>query len=156
MPTHYTGSTQEILALNTFIKFTRSMESLGARLHQRGTVNGLTPSQFGTLEVLFHLGPLCQGEISVKLLKSTGNMTLVIDNLEKHGLVQRERDADDRRMVIISLTEAGRELISRVMPDHVAAIVEEMSVLTAAEQESLGRLCRKLGKQEGQSEPSEA
>jgi MarR family 2-MHQ and catechol resistance regulon transcriptional repressor len=148
MPTQYKGSAQEILALDTFIKFTRAGESLGARLHQRGSVGGLTPSQFGAPETLYHLGPLCQGEISTKLLKSTGNMTLVLDNLEKLDLVQRERDADDRRMVVVSLTEAGRELINRVLPGHVAAIVVEMRVLTPAEQETLGQLCRKLGKKE--------
>ena len=147
MPTHYQGTPEEVLALNTFIKLTRAVESLGARLARHGTLGNLTPSQFGVLESLYHLGPMCQGEVNAKVLRSTGNMTLVLDNLEKRGLVRRERDADDRRMVNISLTEAGRELISGVLPHHVAAIVEEMSVLTPAEQATLGQVCRKLGKQ---------
>jgi MarR family 2-MHQ and catechol resistance regulon transcriptional repressor len=90
---------------------------------------------------------MCQGEVSAKILRSTGNMTLVLDNLEKRGLVRRERATDDRRMVNISLTEAGREVISRILPRQIAAIVEEMSVLTPEEQATLGRVCRKLGKQ---------
>lgn len=146
MPTHYQGNPQEQLALNTFIKFTRAVESLLARLQHRGTMGGLTISQFGTLESLYHLGPMCPGEISTKLLKSGGNITLVIDNLEKQGLVSRERDTQDRRMVTVSLTEAGRELISQLLPPHVATIVEELSYLTPEEQETLGQLCRKLGK----------
>ena len=112
MPTHYRGTPEEVLALNTFIKLTRAADSLMARLAQRGTLCELTPSQFGVLESLYHLGPMSQGEISVKILRSTGNMTLVLDNLEKRGWVRRERDANDRRKVNISLTEEGREVIT--------------------------------------------
>ena len=148
MPTHYSGKTAEVLALNTWIKLTRANDSFGARLAHRGTLDGLTPSQFGVLETLQHLGSLNQGEICGKLLKSGGNITLVIDNLEARGLVRRERDPGDRRVVTVSLTEAGREVIERIFPEHVRAIVEEMGVLTADEQETLGHLCRKLGKKE--------
>jgi MarR family 2-MHQ and catechol resistance regulon transcriptional repressor len=148
MPTHYKGRPKEALALNTFIRLTRATESLGSRLHRRGTMEDLTVSQFGVVECLYHLGPMCQTDIGDKLLKSSGNITLVIDNLEKQGLVQRERDPNDRRMSIVSLTDKGRELIARIFPRHVAAIVDEMSVLTAEEQATLGQLCRKLGKQE--------
>jgi MarR family 2-MHQ and catechol resistance regulon transcriptional repressor len=152
MPTHYKGTAQEVLALNTFIKLTRATDSLLTRLSRRETFGGLTPRQFGVLESLYHLGPMRQGEISAKLLKSGGNITLVVDNLEKRGLVQRERDENDRRVVVVSLTEAGQELIGRIFPNHVADIVEEMSVLSDEEQETLGRLCRKLGKQEKEQE----
>jgi MarR family 2-MHQ and catechol resistance regulon transcriptional repressor len=148
MPTHYKGPAEEVLALDTFIKLVRAAESLGARLQQCGTLEDLTGSQFGVLETLYHLGPLSAGELSTKLLKSGGNITLVIDNLEKHGLVQRERDPDDRRIIIVSLTPSGREVISHIFPRHVAAIVAEMNCLTSEEQKTLGRLCRKLGKQE--------
>jgi MarR family 2-MHQ and catechol resistance regulon transcriptional repressor len=117
-------------------------------LTRKGTLDGLTPSQFGVLEALHHLGPLSQSEICGKLLKSGGNITLVIDNLEARNLVRRGRSPSDRRVVTVSLTDAGRELIERIFPEHVRAIVEEMGVLTADEQETLGRLCRKLGKKE--------
>lgn len=145
MPTHFKGTQQEVTALNTFIKLTRASDSLLARLSQRGTQGDLTPSQFAVLEVLYHLGPMCQSEIGNKLLKSSGNITLVIDNLEKRSLVRRERDLKDRRMVQVLLTDSGRALISQLFPGHLAAIVDELSVLAPEEQEMLGRLCRKLG-----------
>lgn len=148
MPTHYRGTAEEVLALNTFIKLQRATISLEARLAHRRTMTDITATQFGVLEALYHLGPMCQGEISTKLLKSGGNITLVVDNLEKQGLVQREREPHDRRMIVVSLTPAGRELISQLFPKHLAAIVEEMSILTPEEQQLLGDLCRKLGKQE--------
>jgi len=145
MPTHYKGKPKEILALNTFIKLSRAMSSFEDRMLSYGSLGKLTLSQFGVLEALYHLGPLCQGQISKKLLKSTGNITMVVDNLEKSGLVQRVRSIEDRRMINVELTSSGTELIEQVLPLHVAAIVAEMSVLTPAEQATLGELCRKLG-----------
>lgn len=146
MPTHYEGTPEEIMALDTLIKLTRATQALETRMGERGTIGSLTVSQFGVLETLYHLGPMCQGELSRKQLKSTGNMTLVIDNLEKHGLVQRVRSEQDRRMVLIELLPAGRELIAEIFPRHAAAVAEEMSVLTREEQRELGRLLRKLGR----------
>ena len=145
MPTHYSGTPQETLALNTFIKLTRSVNSLMSRLSQRGALGELTVSQFGVLEALHHLGPMCQNELATKILKSSGNMTLVIDNLEKSHLVTRRRNLDDRRMITIHLTEDGEQLIQQVLPAQVAAITAEMSALTPEEQQTLGDLCRKLG-----------
>jgi MarR family 2-MHQ and catechol resistance regulon transcriptional repressor len=145
MPTHYNGTEEERKALNAFIKLTRAVISLENRIAARGTQGDLTESQFGVLETLYHLGSLCQGTLSQKLLKSTGNMTLVIDNLEKRGLVRRVRVAEDRRMVSIELTPAGAAMIERILPGHIHGIIEEMSVLDPAEQDELGRLARKLG-----------
>lgn len=153
MPTHFKGKPEEVQALNTFIKLSRAADSVAARLNDYGTLDGLTSTQFGVLEALCHLGPMCQGTLSQKLLKSTGNMTLVLDNLEKRGLVHRERSSTDRRQVTISLTPEGEAMIERLFPRHVAAIVAEMGVLTAGEQAELGRLCRKLGLQEGEPPP---
>lgn len=146
MPTHYKGDQKTVLALDTFIKFTRAANAFQARLYQRAELEDLTPSQFGVLETLWHLGPLCQGELSAKLLSSTGNMTLVLDNLEKRGLIQRLRDQQDRRMISIRLTLTGEQLIQRVFPQMAEAILAELSVLTVEEQGKLGELCRKLGK----------
>ena len=146
MPTHYAGSDEERRVLNTFIKMTRAVDAYMARVAGHQALGGLTLSQFGVLESVYHLGQMSQREIGIKLLKSGGNMTMVIDNLVKRGLVSRTRSADDRRVMVISLTAAGRKLIVQILPAYVAALVEEMSVLTPDEQEELGRLCRKLGK----------
>ncbi len=146
MPTHFEGAPEQVLALDTFIKLTRANNSLLARIAQRGTHPGLSVSQFGTLEALYHLGAMSQTEICNKLLKSGGNTTLVIDNLEKRGLVKRRRDPHDRRVIMVELTESGLELISAIFPRHAQVIAEEMSVLTPEEQEQLGALCKKLGK----------
>lgn len=110
---------------------------------------GLTTSQFAVLDALFHLGPLCQKALGEKILKTSGNMTMVIDNLEKGGLVFRERQIDDRRFVLVHLSDGGRSLMDDLFPRHAAAITQELSILTPAEQDELGRLCKKLGLQNG-------
>jgi MarR family 2-MHQ and catechol resistance regulon transcriptional repressor len=146
MPTRFSGSRAEMRTLDTFIKLTRCTNSVLARLSERNTLGELTPSQFAVLEALFHLGPLTQGEVSTKVLKSGSNITTVIDNLERDGLVRRERDAKDRRVVHVHLTESGQERLKAVLPIHIAALVDEFSVLSKNEQETLASLCKKLGK----------
>ena len=141
----FQGTEKEMKALNTYVKLMRAAESMTARAHEHLSSAGLTISQFGVLEALYHRGPLSQKEIGQKILRSSGNITMVIDNLEKRSLVRRERDQHDRRSFIVHLTEAGKKLIRKIFPPHAAVITLEMSALTAAEQKTLGVLCRKLG-----------
>ncbi|MBI2506495.1 MAG: MarR family transcriptional regulator [Candidatus Latescibacteria bacterium] len=149
MGSHYPGTEREIRALNAYIKLLRAAESLNARMSQKVAAHHLTLSQFGVLETLCHLGPLPQCKLGEKLLKSSGNITMVVDNLEKLGLVERRRDSEDRRVVTVHLTPEGRSLIERIFPEHVATIMEEMEVLDGGEQDLLGQLCRKVGLKSG-------
>ena len=146
MPTHFEGSRAERRTLDTFIKLTRCTNSVLGELSARQTTGDLTASQFAVLETLYHIGSMTQGEVSSKVLKSTSNLTTVIDNLERDGYVRRERDAEDRRVIHVHFTEAGTSKIEAVLPNHVGALVEIFSVLSASEQEMLGKLCKKLGK----------
>ncbi|MBE2236338.1 MAG: MarR family transcriptional regulator [Caldilineaceae bacterium] len=146
MPTHFAGRADEILALDTLIKLSRAANSLLARIALHNTHPDLTVSQFGTLEALYHLGTMSQSGICDKLLKSGGNTTLVIDNLEKRDLVRRKRDPNDRRVVLVELTDDGLELIRSIFPRHAQVVAEEMSILTPEELRQLGELCKKLGK----------
>ena len=144
MPSHYKGTKTEIRALNAYINLTRAANSLTAALSNQLESRGLTVSQFGALEALYHLGPLHQHEIAAKLLKSGGNITMVINNLEKQGWVQRKQ-ASDRRMLRIELTAKGRAQVKKVLKPHVAAITKAFAAVGPAEQESLREICRKLG-----------
>ncbi len=141
----YRGTKEEGRALNTFVKLMRASESMSARIHSHLDEARLTVSQFGVLEALYHLGPMSQTEIGRKILKSSGNITLVIDNLEKRGLVKRKRSQEDRRLYSIELTPSGHKLIGNLFPRHAGRIVEAMKVLTEEEQKTLAALCRKLG-----------
>ena len=146
MPSHFKGCREALPALNAYINLIRASDTLMARLTAQLESQGLTAGQFGILEALYHLGPMCQKTLGEKLLRSGGNITVILDNLEKHGLVKRERQEEDRRKVLIRLTQAGNALITHVLPSHAEAISKEMSRLTPTEQEELRRICRKLGK----------
>jgi MarR family 2-MHQ and catechol resistance regulon transcriptional repressor len=95
---------------------------------------------------LLHLGTLNQKQIGKRLLKSGGNITLVIDNLGKQSLVSKEKRGEDRRFYWIDFTDKGRELIERLFPLHAENVAKRMAVLASDEQSRLGELCRKLGK----------
>lgn len=146
MGSRYQGSQNEILALDSYIKLQRAADSVASRVHRYLAQANLTTSQFGVLECLYHLGPLCQRDIGQKILKSSGNISTVIDNLEKRGYVARRRAKDDRRYISVELTTSGRSLIANTFPRHVEEIVENLKALTPREQQQLSRLCKKLGR----------
>lgn len=146
MPTHYKGRPDEVLALNSYIRLVRAFLSVqGQLLPPLQKEFGITDSQLGVLEALHHLGPLSQGQLCEKILRSGSNVTTVVDNLERDKLVRRERDEIDRRVQMVHLTERGRALMERVFPIHVRRLTERMGALSREEQKELGRLCRKLG-----------
>ncbi|MCC5915346.1 MAG: MarR family transcriptional regulator [Balneolaceae bacterium] len=145
MGTHYSGSQTEKNTLNAFIKLMRATESINSRLNRHLADADLTLSQFGTMEALYHLGPLNQRAIGEKILKSGGNITMVVDNLEKCGYVKRKKDPEDRRAVLIHLTKEGEAFIRDFFPKHLEKILEEFSVLSEEEKAQLAAICKKLG-----------
>lgn len=145
MGTHFKGTPDEIRALDVYIKLSRASDSVSTRINRHLKEFSLSTSQFGVLESLYHLGPMCQSELATKILKSTGNLTMVVDHLEERGLVQRRRDSGDRRFITVHLTGAGEALISGMFAEHAAGVLREIGVLTPEEQAQLAGLCRKLG-----------
>jgi MarR family transcriptional regulator, 2-MHQ and catechol-resistance regulon repressor len=145
MPTHFKGCKEAERALSAYINLIRASDSIASKAAAQVEPSGITLGQFAVLEALHHLGPMCQHTLAKKLLRSGGNITLVVDNLEKRGWVRRERQKDDRRMVQIHMTPKGARLIAKIFPEHVAAITKIMSELTENEQEELRRIAGKLG-----------
>jgi MarR family 2-MHQ and catechol resistance regulon transcriptional repressor len=144
MGTHHQGSKPEVLALDAYIKLMRAADSVTARAHLVLPAD-LTLTQFAALEALYHLGPLFQSELATKLLKSGGNLTLVVDNLERDGLVSRTRDPADRRFVKVELTPKGRRFIGALFPKIAASLTREFAVLSNRDQLALARICKRLG-----------
>lgn len=139
----YTDSEKHLLALNTFVKLIRCTNSVNRDVHSH-FLGELTISQFGILEALFHLGPMPQKDLASKILKSPGNITTIINNLEKNGLVTRAANEKDRRFCTIELTAAGRAAIERIFPVHADSVLRRMSVLSEEELRYLGKLLFKL------------
>jgi MarR family 2-MHQ and catechol resistance regulon transcriptional repressor len=149
MGTHYAGTQEEMRALDCYIKLSRASEAVSGSINDHLRRHGLTVSQFGALEALFHLGPMTVGQLGEKILRSSGNMTLVVDNLAKRGLIDRHRCPEDRRRVDVTLTEEGCALLQEIWPQHLDGVVSVFHILSPEEQEQLGALCRKLGLGQG-------
>ena len=144
-PSRYRQDRRERLALSTYLQLPRASERLWTRLARGLERADLTPSQFGVLEALYHLGPMCQRDLGERILRTSGNMTMVVGNLERRDLIRRERSAEDQRYNQVHLTAEGERLVRRVFPGHADAITRELAILTQEEQRALGNLCRKLG-----------
>jgi len=138
-------NSEQRLALKTYVKLMRATGVVNERMHKHLLPEKLTVSQFAVIEALYHLGPLCQQDIGRKILRTSGNMTMVIDNLEKRGLVVRTNDPNDRRYKRVSLTMEGERLIKNIFPRHAEITSRVFSTLTSQEQEQLGILLKKLG-----------
>ncbi|MBI1823437.1 MAG: MarR family transcriptional regulator [Nitrospirae bacterium] len=132
------------MALSSYLSLIRASDFLTSQISFKCENQGLTISQFGILDALYRGGAQCQKELGEKIFKSSGNITLVIDNLEKRGFVRRERMGDDRRFISIHLTDDGRKVISEVLPKVANFIQEELKVLSGEEQQFLRSICRKL------------
>lgn len=146
MSTRFSGTDDERQALDAYIKLMRSTAAINGRLFPPLQAEfGITPSQLGVLEALGHLGPMPHCVLAGKLLLSPSNLTTVVDNLERDGLVRRDRDPNDRRVSITSLTPSGEARLAGFFPHHVRRLVRVMNALEPSEQIELARLCRKLG-----------
>jgi MarR family transcriptional regulator, 2-MHQ and catechol-resistance regulon repressor len=147
MGSQFKGSKKTTDALNSYIKLIRSAESLSSKINLELSQFGLTESQFGVLDALLHLGPMKHKEIGKKILKSGGNITMVINNLERRDLVQRKRGEQDKRQFIIHLTSKGKSKILETLPYIFKSIKKHFEILGKEEQKELQRLCKIVGMQ---------
>jgi MarR family transcriptional regulator, 2-MHQ and catechol-resistance regulon repressor len=133
------------LALSTWVKLARAYSTFDKKSSESIKQFGLTQPQFAVIEVIGHLGPLNIGEICDKMLVTGGNMTLVLDNIEKLGYIERVPGKEDRRAISIQLTPSGQTLFEEIFIKHAEKITQFMSVLNPAEQKNLSVLLKKLG-----------
>jgi MarR family transcriptional regulator, 2-MHQ and catechol-resistance regulon repressor len=132
-------------ALGLWVKLARAFSTFSKKSTESIRSFGLTEPQFAVLETLGHLGSMTIGTLCKKQLVSGGNMTLVVDNLAKEDLVRRVHSQDDRRTIIVELTDKGKALFEAIFPQHAENITKAASVLTDEEIETLSRLLKKLG-----------
>ena len=79
---------------------------------------GVSPSEFGVLEMLYHKGEQPVQKIAEKILVTSGTITYVINQLEKKELVYRKKCKKDKRVFYVCLTPKGEELIAEIFPLH--------------------------------------
>lgn len=132
------------LTLSTLITFTRAEHIIHKKELETIKKSGLTTAQFGVLEALYNKGDLKICEIMDKILTTSGNITVVIKNLEKDGLVKKSLDPEDKRATIISITDEGKKIIEEILPSHLENIVNIFSVLTDEEKVVLKDILKKF------------
>lgn len=106
---------------------------------------GLTLPQF---DVMAQLMRAPRGatfvELSRHLLVSAGNLTGIVDRLQREGLVIRERHESDRRAARVRLTSLGRRRMAGLLPRHARDIEAMLSPMPRAEKERLRDLLGRL------------
>lgn len=130
--------------LKLVIALSRTQTSFARAIQNFLTPYDLTTAQFGVLEALYHLGDLKICELIDKTLSTSGNMTVVIRNLEKEGLITRHVNEEDRRAFVIGLTEAGRTLIRPVFEEHLFLLEDVFGRLTQEDKDTLLVLLKKM------------
>lgn len=106
--------------------------------------NNLSITEFSVLEVLFHKGIQTIQQIGKSVLMTSGSMTYVIDKLEQKGLLRRSACPDDRRAIHVTLTEAGSEMMHKVMPEHEDFVDSVFDSLNPNEVDTLVDLLKRV------------
>ena len=107
---------------------------------------GLNHWSFDMLATLRRAGApyrLSPTELFRSMMVTSGTMTNRIDRLEEKGLVRRIPDPEDRRGILVELTEQGRELLDSVLIAHVANEARLLQSLSIEDQQTLAVLLRK-------------
>lgn len=86
----------------------------------------ITNEQWVVLKVIAFSPGLSQTEIAEKSLKDKTNITRILDLLEKHGYIERQKDDRDRRMYRIYITKEGRDILQAINP--ITRKLEEISI----------------------------
>ncbi len=106
---------------------------------------GVNPTEFMVLELLYNKGAQAIQVIGNKVLLASSSITYVIDQLEKKDFVKREVSKKDRRVTLVSLTDAGQELMEEIFPQHSLVIKELFKDLTDTELLTLGESLKNVG-----------
>ncbi len=104
----------------------------------------ITTPQFLALHVLRDQPGITMGELCEKLLLACSTATDLIDRMEKNGYLERRRDEDDRRVIRLSITEKGKNVISQVIMARRKYVKSILSQLTLDEIDQLVQSLEKL------------
>ncbi|EGT3616510.1 MarR family transcriptional regulator [Clostridium perfringens] len=132
------------LTISTLVVFRKAERTIHKKEFITIEEGGLTPTQFGVLEALYTKGDLKICELIEKTSSTSGNITVVIKNLEKEGLIKKNIDPEDKRSCIVSLTDEGRKAIEDILPNHINNIKNIFEVLTEEEKITLKNILKKF------------
>jgi MarR family transcriptional regulator, 2-MHQ and catechol-resistance regulon repressor len=137
---------EQAASLKLFIVLSKAYKTIMDRAIKDMKQQGMSPSEFTVLEVLYNKGKFPLQQIGDKILVTSGSVTYNIDKLEKKGLLKRVPCEEDRRVIYAEITEAGIELFNRIFPNHAKMVNTVMSSLSLNEKLEAAELLKKLGK----------
>lgn len=132
-------------SLKLFIVLSRATKAINECTNQFFQENGLNPTEFAVLELLYHKGRQPLQKIGNKILLASGSITYVVDKLEKRGYLTRVSCPSDRRITYADITPLGTEFMDELFPKHEQQLHEITSVLTGEEKDLAIDLLKKLG-----------
>ena len=132
-------------SLKLFIVLSRAHKAISESTNQFFQQNGVNPTEFAVLELLFHKGRQPLQQIGNKILLASGSITYVVDKLEKRGYLNRVSCPTDRRVTYAEISEEGAAFMHGIFPKHERQLHEIMDVLTTEEKEMAIELLKKLG-----------
>ncbi|MGE8206686.1 MarR family winged helix-turn-helix transcriptional regulator [Heyndrickxia sp. NPDC080065] len=132
-------------SLKLFIVLSRAYRAVNEYTNDFIQKNGLNPTEFAVLELLYHKGDQPLQQIGDKILLASGSITYVVDKLEKKEFIARVACADDRRVTFAHITEKGKQFIESIFPEHQNRINQVMSVLSSEEKEAAILSLKKVG-----------
>lgn len=132
-------------SLKLFIVLSRSYKAINEQVNKFITGNGLNPTEFAVLELLYHKGEQPLQQIGGKILLASGSITYVVDKLEQKGLLKRVACPNDRRVTYAKISDEGKQFIEGIFPEHEQRIHDIMSVLSDEEKNTAIEILKKLG-----------
>lgn len=132
--------------LKTITILFRAHNRIESLIREDVRCHGLNISEFGTLEVLYHKGPLPVQTIKNKVLIASSSMSYVIERLMDKELITKTMDPQDNRIHHVHLSSKGKALMDEIYPKHVQTLRQTLNKLTEEEEEQLHTLLKKLGK----------
>ncbi len=132
-------------ATESAMNLVRTAELLEKRIAGLLQPFGLSPATGLVLSILADTDtPVSPNQIAERLIISRASVTSLIDSLEKRGYVRRQPHGSDRRMLLIELTETGRQVADRFRPIVHQHENQWLNTLSDEEQEQLIQLLHRL------------
>jgi MarR family transcriptional regulator, lower aerobic nicotinate degradation pathway regulator len=123
----------------------RAYQRASANLQARIAAFDITTPQFATLARLYEHGSISQNLLGRLVVMEPANIRDVVQRLKKRGLVEARRHAHDKRLILLSLSAAGRTLFKRLQPLETESTAETLAPLNTGERRLLLDLLRRLG-----------
>ena len=136
---------KEELGIRTFVQMFRAFHRISRRLENLLESQGLSLAQFDLLATLRFGEGITQQELAERLLVTKGNVCGLLDRAGAAGYVERRPDPQDRRANRLYLTDKGRAVVDKTMPEHHGAVNQMLAFVGEEELESLYRIFKRIG-----------